>query len=103
MQMFAIRNMVTGNFLPYTKKGNTTVEPLPMTEACPRLFKSKRGAQLALSAWAKGVHQATWEYPDCEYGGYGAYVSDIQITPKPRRNKAEFEIVMCNMSFEVAP
>lgn len=98
--MYAIRHIHSGKFLPVTKKGNTRVEPCEPEEAPPRLIQTYRGAVLALNAWAKGEHHATWDYSDSEYGGGHAYVDDIRIKPIKGRVKEHMEIVRVTLHME---
>lgn len=100
--MYAIRHKHSGKMLPFTKKGNTTVEPVDPTEAPPRLFKSYRAAALALAAWSKGVHIACWDHrsDDDPYSSAGGvYVESISVVPKRGRVKEDMEIVGVTLCF----
>lgn len=94
--MYAVRHIPSGNFLPVTKKGYTTVEPVGIEIAAPRLHKSHRSAKMALQAWCRGKHEARWEYwssEDVYSSAGGTYVEEIKIKPMRGRNPDHMEVV----------
>lgn len=93
---YAVRHIPTGFFLPTTKKGYTTTEPMDATLISPRLHTSHKRANQAMHAWCRGVHKARWEYSDSDsdyYSGGSMYVEEIKIKPMPKRNLADMEVV----------
>lgn len=93
---YAVRHIPTGFFLPTTKKGYTTTEPMDATLVPPRLHISHRRANAAMHAWLRGVHVATWDYwssDDCYSSAGGPYVDDITVKPVAGRNPAHMEVV----------
>lgn len=93
---YAVRHMPSGRFLPTTKKGYTTTEPVAAEVIPPRLHISYRRANAAMHAWCRGVHTARWEYwssDDVYPSAGGTYVEEIKIKPMPKRNLADMEVV----------
>lgn len=89
IEMFAIRHMPTGHYLPPGRgnngRGSTYCEPVAVSViSLPRLFHSKGAAERALRAWCKGV----WEGERDD--GY-SYVGNIR--PVASRKFADMEIV----------
>lgn len=101
MDFFVVRDVATGHCLPLIKKGATRAELCDPRTTPPRLFTTKRGATLALRAWKKGIHIASWDFADCEYGsGGGAYVDSISIQKKPDRLRVELEVAKAYLHLE---
>jgi hypothetical protein len=78
MTMWAIREVATENYMPVLPRGwhagASHLEPTPITQKPPRLFTSRRGASIALSAWRQGH----W-YVD--HGPRRAGLDDIDYDP----------------------
>ena len=101
MNFYVIRDVDTGLCLPFIKKGNTRAELSDPKVHPPRLFTTKRGATLALVAWKKGYHVASWDFADCEYGSAGgAYVDSINIHPKKDRLRVNLEVTKAYLHLE---
>lgn len=101
MDYYVIRDVHTGFCLPLIKKGATKAEPCDPKLHAPRLFTTKRGATLALRAWQKGIHIASWDFADCEYGsGGGAYVDSISIRKIPSRARVMLEVAKAYLHVE---
>lgn len=88
---YAIRQISTGKFLPMnwsSNRGHSFKEP---SFDFPRLFRSKRSAQAALSAWLRGE----WKDPEYEYDEdfHHNYLVGYSPIPKQGRDKNDMEIV----------
>jgi hypothetical protein len=96
MEYYALRHVLTQRFMPAhisrgSSRGYTCWEPydLPSRYATPRLFTSKRGAQQARAAWAKGRHVRSYANTDSFCDGEIIVVED----PIEPRSKDDFELV----------
>lgn len=101
MDFFIVRDADTGLCMPFTKKGQTHVELEDPLVKPPRLFHTKRGASLAITAWLKGEHSAQWDYSDGEYGSGGAYVDHFVIHKRPKRAQCKLEPVKVHLHLEL--
>lgn len=86
--LYAIRHIPTGFYLPDTRRGTSRsfVEPMDPDAPyfIPRLFSSRNRAEKALTSWLQGRHIVEWE-DGCSYVG--------QIRHVPSRKREEMEIV----------
>jgi len=100
IQLFAIRHIPTGKFMPLTarNRGYTQVEAGDFIElyaaVVPRLFKSRAGARWALNAWLKGawIQEATMG----EYGIEG-YDPCPPKTPPADRRPEDMEVAVMRL------
>lgn len=90
--LYAVRHRETGKFMPQrpTGRGYTYWEPLGEETRTPRLFPTKRGAQIAVACWAQGefrrdYHPGDWGFDDGQ--------DEIAITPREDRTKTDLEVV----------
>lgn len=88
--VYAIRHNPTDAFLPSGRsRGFTHDEPTPANVKVPRLFLSRRAANLALKAWLAGE----WR-EEIHYDGYSEVDrSSFEISPRPDRIPSEVAIV----------
>lgn len=101
MDYYVIRDVDSGWCIPTIKKGSTNAELADPLVNPPRLFTSRRGAMLAKAAWLKGIHVATWDYPDSDgYGGNGPYVDSITIKPVADRLRVKLEVAKAHLHLE---
>lgn len=94
--LYAVRHIPSGSYLPTRKKSFTVMEPQPADVVPPRLHVSYKRAAMAMHAWVRGHHIATWEWwsSDDPYSSAGGpYVDDIRIKPVSGRNIEHMEIV----------
>lgn len=95
---FAIRHIPTGFFLPEPKgamgRGGSWTEPTDPNKEDPRLFRSERSANSALTQWLRGKHKAImgWDIDDCG-GAIAEYQEGVDVIPVPGRKRDEMEIV----------
>ena len=101
MDFYIVRDVDTGLCMPFTKKGQTHVELEDPLVKPPRLFTTKRGASLAITAWLKGRHKASWDWPDGEYACGGAYVDGFDIIAQPKRKQCKLEPVKAHLHLEI--
>jgi hypothetical protein len=101
MKTWAIRLKETDKYLPVSRGGNSYVEPTSSTISYPRLHKSKRGAQNALTAWLQGhwIQKTTGGYsyfgePDFETETF----ANKKIESRKRENMeiVEFDLIEVN-------
>lgn len=91
---FAIRKRGTDLWMLRRRSGRGYTNDAPQTigmKDAPRLFVSRRGAILAISAWAEGV----WARSAGRGGdmfGEDDY-DDVKVTARPERRKEDLEIV----------
>jgi hypothetical protein len=90
--LFALRHRATGAFMPQrpTGRGYTFWEPRDEPEGTPRLFTTRRGAQIAAACWARGEfhrehHPGDWGFDDSYY--------DIKVVIRDDRQRDDLEIV----------
>lgn len=100
MDFFVVRDVATGHCLPLIKKGATRAELCDPRTTPPRLFTTKRGATLALRAWQKGIHIASWEFADGDYSSGGAYVDSISVRKIPNRLRVTLEVAKAYLHLE---
>lgn len=91
--LYAIRHNPSGGFLPMRWKSSRGYSfDNPTTKEVPRLFKSKRSAERALTAWLMGewkrewVSDNDWEVNDGYYAGVPDKVEsrkreDMEVVP----------------------
>jgi hypothetical protein len=88
---YAIKHKLSGGFLPQLRRrrGHTHTEPLPLSEAVPRLHRKLASAKVALYWWLQGkgydcCGSGEWDEPEYE----GPHYHRI-----PERKRADMEIV----------
>lgn len=94
--MYAVRHIPTGRFLPTGKQSFTKMEPEEATVVPPRLHVSYKRAAMAMHAWCRGHHIATWDWwsSDDPYSSAGGpYVDDITVKPVRGRAIEFMEVV----------
>lgn len=75
--------------MPEMGRGYTYWEPV-VTEDKPRLFRSKRGAQQAIAAWARGEHYRE-DHQSCDWGGYDEW-SSVEVKTETQRAAEDLEV-----------
>ena len=96
MRFYAIRQKLTGFFLPRPKsgRGGSWIEP---TKGCqPYLFTEKRYAKGFLTVWLMGGQKEV----ACQ-SSYESFYNDdsyIEVTPQPHRKAEDMEIVTMLLS-----
>lgn len=88
---WAIRQKSTGAFLPARKNGRGYSFDKPIKGCFPRLFKSKKAANLALYAWLQG--QWKKEYHTREVGGWPEDIEYLIAEKIEGRDASDMEIV----------
>lgn len=96
IQMFAIKHVPTGNYLPMgprqNGRGGTLREPEPVEwRNLPRFFDSPLSASKALKCWLRGKYGVSHEDYGTEWNGV--------ITPVPSRISEDMEIVPVTLEF----
>lgn len=90
LRTWAIRQKSTGKYLPARSNGRGYSFDEP-SFAFPRLHKSKRSAQSALTAWLQGV----WDDPVYDHDEWSHTDEKVGATPRKveGRNPDDMEIV----------
>ena len=83
MQLWAIRQISTGFYLPYRKNGKGFTADHPSNIAIPRLFNKKSAATNALRWWLRGIWSAKYFNGD----------RDIEVIYAPERKADDMEVV----------
>lgn len=92
-RFIAIRQKSTGFFLPARSSyGFTHDEPVPPDESPPRLFRERRAASNALTAWLCGK----WTTRPTPTDG----ASIIDFTPQYERDHKDMELVTIYLTVE---
>lgn len=85
--VYAIRQKSTGYFLPMrfgTGRGYSF--DVPTLDCIPRIFKSKRSAQVALNCWLQGEWKNEW-HSKGYYGGFEPPDEYLAASPPESRRK----------------
>lgn len=100
MRRYAIRHKPTGDYMPQlnNQKGYSSTGPMIAGgDLGPRLFISRRRAQMALNAWLRGewirvytMHSDMMDYTSED-------IDRMKIEPRPNRKKEDMEIVCFNL------
>jgi hypothetical protein len=92
MEQWAIRDKVTGGFLPRRRTGNGNSHSMPLPAGGkygPRMFHSPRAAATALRCWLKG----DWSTPHTYTSYFGEVDWEESMPPKtPPVNRAESDM-----------
>lgn len=96
---YAIRQKSTGSFMPEygsrkSRGGYTRDEPHPISEFPPRLFKTRRSANIALSWWLKGELKYRITYDSL----YGESV-DLVVEKRSHRVPRDMHVVPITIVF----
>lgn len=96
MNFFTVRHVDTGHLLPPNKRSSKWdfTQPAPHF---PRLFKTKRAAQVWIRTWVRGTASRSVDYPPFKQGLY--YGAIVQYEPIPGRHTSHLEIVPVTLSF----
>jgi hypothetical protein len=91
IEMFAIRNIHTGHYLPgltgSSGRGGTWSEPVAPSsdlKKLPRLHKNRKVAGSVLTYWLKGKHVCNRDIDGDE---------EYRLYPQPHRKREDMEIV----------
>lgn len=91
-ELYAIRDTVTGLFMPEPKGLKATqIETRHWSASRPRLFHSRKTANLAAAAWAKGPWRIKRKVGSL---GDSFYYTSPPASPPPDRVAANLELVV---------
>lgn len=94
IQMYAIKHVPTGQFLPAPSgrngRGGSHMEPVKVSAASPpRLFHTEAAAKIALTYWLRGIVTVTYGYGN----EWGECDESWHTEPQPHRKREEMAIV----------
>lgn len=85
LQVFAIRQISTGYFLPaLARSGDRPSNYEPTANCIPRFFHTRKSATSALTQWLQGVWENGWDMD-----GFGS----LEPNPVYTRDKSDMEVV----------
>ena len=90
---FAIRKKGTNLYLPACERGATWTEPTDISAAVPRLFLTRKAANMALRYWVRGRFTTRYVEDEGAFGLPSSVPGGIQCEAVPERDIREMEVI----------